>query len=104
MGKVVFIKQNSYEVRDKLRKAGYTLCACTKFVDAIWLDYHPEVGMYRDIHGVGYTDECEGLTELTPEERIQVWLNKKGYYSEEREFCDTVEKFLKKYPKPKREE
>lgn len=101
MGKVVFIKENSYEVREKLRKAGYTLCACTKFVDAIWLEYHPEVGMYRDIHGTGYTDECEGLTELTPEQRIEQWLKKKGHYSKNREFFETVDDFLKVYSKAK---
>ena len=103
MSKVVFIKENSTSVRNKLRKAGYTLCCCTKFADAIWLDYYPDTLMYRDIHGEGYTDEATGYEELTPEERINTWLSQEHMFPEDREFYDTVDAFLKAYPKPKRE-
>lgn len=98
MSKVVFIKENSPAVRNKLRKAGYSICACTKYVDAIWLDYRPEMEMYRDIHGVGYADECTPSEDtMTPEQRIENWLNK---VSADQEFFETVNEFLKKYPKP----
>lgn len=99
---IVFIKQNSPEIRKKLGDAGYSVCHCAEFEDAIWLDYHPFImEMYRDIHGVGYTDECEGLLDWTPEERIKAWLGREDFFDEDREFYDTVEQFLEKYPIPK---
>ena len=98
---VVFIKQNSPEIRKKLEDAGYSLCQCASFVDSIWLDYHPDCkDMYKDIHGVGYTDEVEGLLYLTPQERIDTWLESLDYFDSDREFFDTVEEFLIKYSKP----
>lgn len=98
---VVFIKQNSPEIRKKLKKAGFSVCHCTSFTDSIWLDYHPDSkDLYRDIHGVGYTDESEGMLDKTPEERIEAWLSIDNYFDSEREFYDTVEEFLIKYPKP----
>lgn len=99
---VVFIKQNSPEIRKKLQDAGYSICNCASFVGSIWLDYHPGcsgLDFYKEIHGVGYTDEVEGLCDLAPEERIKVWLSQDGYFDKEREFFDTVEEFLVKYPK-----
>jgi len=96
---VVFIKQNSPEIREKLQDAGYSICHCALFVDAIWLDYHPDSNLCKGIHGVGYTDEVEGLLDLTPEERIETWLSRDGHFDKEREFFDTVEEFLVKYPK-----
>ena len=97
---VVFIKQNSPEVRKKLEDAGYSICHCASFIDSIWLDYHPDSKLCRDIHGVGYTDEVEGMLDKTPEERIEAWLSVDNYFDSEREFYDTVEEFLIKYPKP----
>lgn len=100
---IVFIKQNSPEIREKLRNAGYSICVCASFVDSIWLDYHPDSSgcsdFYKEIHGVGYTDVGEVLWELTPEERIKTQLSQDGYFDKEREFFDTVEEFLAKYPK-----
>ena len=97
----VFIKQNSPEIRKKLQDAGYSICNCALFVSSIWLDYHPDSNFCKEIHGVGYTDETEGLRDLTPEERIETWLSRDGYFDKEREFFDTVEEFLVKYPKSK---
>lgn len=96
---VVFIKQNSPEIREKLQDAGYSICDCALFVSSIWLDYHPDSNFCKEIHGVGYTDETEGLRDLTSEERIETWLSRDGYFDKEREFFDTVEEFLAKYPK-----
>ena len=98
MSKVVFIRQNSPEVREKLREAGFNLCICTEFSDSVWLDYHPDgEKLQYDIHGLGYTDDS--LKELQPLERIKRWLTWDGWFCEEREFFDTVEEFLKHYRK-----
>lgn len=100
---VVFIKQNSPEIREKLQQAGYSICNCASFVGSIWLDYHPDSSgcsdFYKEIHGVGYADISERLCNLTPEERIKTWLSQDGYFDKEREFFDTVEEFLVKYHK-----
>ena len=104
MSKIVFIKENSPEVRQKLKDVGFGICVCAEFVDSVWLDYHPEdKHLYKDIHGTGYTDETDGeeMNRLSPEERIKLWLSLDCYYSKDREFFDTVEEFLEKYPKPK---
>lgn len=56
MSKVVFIKENSPEVRSKLKKAGFSVCICASFKDSIWLEYHPYEKFPFDIHGFGYCD------------------------------------------------
>lgn len=100
MSKVVFIKQNSPEIREKLKQAGYSICVCAGFVDSVWLDYHPDSqDLYRDIHGTGYADE-DDEGGMTPMQRIEGRLKLDWYYSEDKEFFETVEEFLEKYPKP----
>lgn len=95
---IVFIKDNSPEIRRKLREAGFTVCICSEFEDSIWLDYHPEDEMPFDIHGVGYADgDCD--KKYSPLERIQMRLKMNYYYDGEREFFDTIEEFLEKYHK-----
>lgn len=103
MSKIVFIKNNTEEIRNKLKEAGFTLCVCTKFKDAIWLCYHPNKHMTYDIHGEGYADEGDLDEKYSPLLRIQMRLETPGYYSEEREFFDTVEEFLKRYECPERD-
>lgn len=99
---IVFIKQNSPEIRKKLEDAGYSVCVCAEWADSIWLDYHPDSkDLYRDIHGVGATDEVEGMLDFTPEMRIKVWLEREDFFDKDREFYETVEDFLEKYPSPK---
>lgn len=66
MSKAIFIKQNSLEAKQKLLEAGFSICSCAWFPDAIWLIYHPDAKFPYDIHGVGYTDETEGMTNLSP--------------------------------------
>ena len=96
---VTFIKQNSPEVRKKLEQAGFSICTCASFDDSVWLDYHPGSEYISDIHGIGYTDEVEGLLDLTPEERVEKLLSRPDYFDKDREFFDTVEEFLDKYNK-----
>jgi len=96
MSKIVFIKQNSPEIRAKLREVGFRVCPCAEFEDSVWLDHHPYLDKLKnDIHGVGCTDGS--LSELPPLERIQRWLTWDGWFSEEKEFFDTVEEFLEHY-------
>ena len=103
MGKVVFIKENSFKTRKLLEEAGFSVCICAKFKDSIWLEYYPnDDKMYFDIHGTGYTDEVEGMLNLSPIKRIQTWLLWKGWFPDEREFYNTVEEFLEIY-RPKKE-
>ena len=99
MSKIIFIKENSHEIRQKLREAGFSICACAGFEDSIWLDYHPGSNNYYDIHGVGYEDLDEIDVKLSPIDRILKWLSFDWYFSKDKEFYDTVEEFLKHYKK-----
>lgn len=99
MSKVVFIKQNSPEIREKLKQAGFTVCAYANFADSVWLDYHPDDKFFRDIHGEGYADEGDWDEKYPPLERIKMRLKEDDYYSDEREFFETVEEFLEVYKK-----
>ena len=58
MSKVILLKQNSPEIRQKIRDAGLDLCHCAEFVDSDWLDFYPSVG---SVHGSGYP--FEGMTK-----------------------------------------
>jgi hypothetical protein len=97
MSKIVFITDNSKEIRNKLKEAEFTICDCAEFEDSIWLTYHPDYKMSFDIHGTGYTDKGDWEEKYPPLERIKIRLKEFGYYSEEREFYNTVEEFLNKY-------
>lgn len=98
MSKIVFIKQNSPEIIQRLQQAGFNVCGCVTFKDAIWLDYHPDdIDLKNEIHGIGYTDPTEGMEDLSPEERIKKLLDAPGWFSEDREFYDTVDEFLEHY-------
>lgn len=101
MSKIVFIKQNSPEIRNKLKKSGFSVCICSTFDDSIWLSYHsyPEDELPFDIHGEGYCDPGDYDEKYSPLDRIKSRLSTPGYYSEDREFFDTVEEFLNKYKK-----
>lgn len=77
MSKIVFITQNSPEIREKLEQAGFTVCACASFVDSVWLDYHPEGDFYRDIHGCGHTYPESWEEKYSPLEIIQIRLEKR---------------------------
>lgn len=98
MSKIVFIKENSPEIREKLKDAGFSVCICASFEDSIWLDYSPEGNFQFDIHGIGYDSEDEwGLKHLLPKERIEEWLKMEGVITKDREFFNTVDEFLEIY-------
>jgi hypothetical protein len=97
MSKIVFITNNSPEIRHKLKEAGFSICICATFSDSIWLDYHPDEKFPFDIHGSGYADTDDPDFNLPPLERIKQRLSLDWYYSKEREFYETVEEFLEHY-------
>ena len=97
MSKTVFITRNSKEIRDKLEKAGFNICVCAEFDDAVWLDYYPNGHFPYDIHGEGYAGDDNCDLHLTPLERIKDRLKIPGWYAEEKEFFDNVDDFIEKY-------
>ena len=97
MSKIVFITNNSEEIRNKLKESGFSICACAYFPDSIWLKYYPDNHSTFNIHGEGYFDDGDWDEKYSPLERIQMRLKESYYYSEEREFYNTVEEFLSKY-------
>ena len=66
MSKIVFITNNSPEIRHKLKEAGFSICVCATFSDSIWLDYHPDEKFPFDIHGSGYADTDDPDFNLSP--------------------------------------
>lgn len=97
MSKIVFITNNSEEIRNKLKESGFSICACAYFPDSIWLKYHPDNHYAFNIHGEGYCNDGDWDENYSPLERIQMRLKESDYYSEEREFYNTIEEFLNKY-------
>ncbi len=57
--KCFILKENSEEIRQKIRSAGISVCICAEFVDACWLDYSTRVK--NGVHGVGYWSEYVGV-------------------------------------------
>lgn len=47
-----FLRLNTPTVRERIKHAGFTICACASFEEAVWLCYFP--GCTYDIHGIGY--------------------------------------------------
>ena len=58
-----FIRKNTSELRAKLVKMGHTICPCCEFDNADWLKVSCNPGLYRSVHGVGYTDETYHQTQ-----------------------------------------
>lgn len=58
------LKENSPEIREKIRQAGINVCSCAEYKDSVWLDF---MGI-NGVHGVGYSDETEG--NLTVEQAL----------------------------------
>lgn len=58
--KTFILKENSEEIRQKIKDAGISLCVCAEFVDSDWLDY--STSLYeKSVHGNGYP--FEGMTK-----------------------------------------
>ena len=55
---VLLLRQNSSDIRDRIREAGIDVCACASFKGAVWLSFTP--GNTDSVHGIGYP--YEGMT------------------------------------------
>ena len=57
MNKVIVLKQNSPEIRQKIKDAGISVCICCEFKKSVWLDCYPEGKTTFDVHGIGFSDD-----------------------------------------------
>lgn len=80
------LKENSPEIREKLKSSGIDLCTCCEFKDAVWLDYNHSVTPL--VHGIGYSDETSGNLDVEKVLECYVKECKRPYY------CKDVDEFI----------
>ena len=90
MSKAIILKQNSPEIRQRIKDAGISVCLCAGFNGSIWLVYHVGLNAYFDVHGVGYSDET-----MSGKEHIDIFLKETKYIIE----CRSVEEFIQEIKK-----
>lgn len=78
------LKNNSPEIRDKIKAYGIEVCPCAEFRDSVWLDYSGING----VHGVGYYSEEVGTKSVQEELDRFVAENKDIKY------CKDVDEFI----------
>jgi len=86
------LKDNSPEIREKIRQAGINVCSCAEHKDSVWLDFTGING----VHGVGYSDETDG--NLTVEQelaRFQAEVKDIVYCKDVNEFIETIKQQAK---------
>jgi hypothetical protein len=88
MDKTFILKENSVEIRRKIRESGIYVCPCAEFVDADWLDFHTSVN--NGVHGNGYP--FEGMTK---EETRALFL----YEVKNPVWCENVDEFINEIKK-----
>lgn len=84
------LKDNSPEIREKIRQAGIDVCSCAEDKDSVWLDFMNING----VHGVGYSDETDG--NLTVEQelaRFQAEVKDIVYCKDVDEFIDKIKNY-----------
>lgn len=58
------LNKNSQEIRDTLKdKYKLSICICSEYKDSCWLAFHPYLQIPFHIHGVGYIDDMDELSE-----------------------------------------
>ena len=82
--KTFILKDNSEEIRKKIFDEGISVCHCSSFVDADWLEYSTVVA--NGVHGNGYP--FEGMTK---EETRAMFL----YETKNPIFCKDVDEFIR---------
>ena len=82
------LKENTEEIREKIKAAGIHVCGCAWFKDARWLHYSTE--LIKSVHGVGYYGDEAGTK--SQEEEL------KSFLSEVQNpiFCADVDEFIGK--------
>ena len=85
--KTFIFKQNSEEIRQRIKDAEIRVCVCASFKDACWLDYSTRVN--NGVHGVGFYGE-EDETRSQEEELAR-------FLAECRKpiFCKDVDEFIR---------
>lgn len=80
------LKENTEEIREKIKAAGIHVCGCAWFKDACWLHYSTAVA--NGVHGVGYFDDIDNVK--SQEEELA------RYMREVRNpiFCTDVDEFI----------
>lgn len=86
--RTLVLKENSEEIRNKIRDAGIDVCWCACHVDADWLDFG--VNIQNGVHGNGYA--YEGMTK---EQTRAVFLDE----DEPILWCKDVDEFIKEIKK-----
>lgn len=81
---ILVLKDNSPEIRDKIKTSGITVCPCAEFKNSVWLDYSGING----VHGVGYYSEDVGTKSIQEELDRFVAENKDII------FCQDVDDFI----------
>jgi hypothetical protein len=84
VNKTFILKENSEEIRKKIKDAGIDVCPCASFVYSDWLDYSTVVA--NGVHGNGYP--FEGMTK---EETMALFLHE----VKNPIWCKDVDEFIK---------
>ena len=85
-GEILILKENTEEIRDKIKQARIDICKCAEFKNSAWLEFMDING----VHGLGYSDETDG--NLTVEQvlaRFQAEIKNIVY-------CKDVDEFITK--------
>lgn len=86
--RTLVLKDNSEEIRQKIRDAGINVCWCASHVDADWLDF--SVDDQNGVHGNGYA--YEGMTK---EQTRELFLHE----DEPILWCKDVDEFISEIKK-----
>lgn len=85
--RTLVLKENSEEIRQKIRDAGIDVCWCASHVDADWLDFCGKIP--NGVHGNGYA--YEGMTK---EQTRELFL-----YEDKPILCKDVDEFISEIKK-----
>ena len=96
MSKVIVLKQNSPEIRQKIKNAGISVCICAEFKKSVWLNCYPDGKTTFDVHGIGYSDDDWPIEKALACAEYE-WKQ----YNVEVVECESVEEFIQKIKKSK---
>lgn len=85
-----FIRKNTPELRDKLKRLGYRVCSCCESKDNIWLNNFLTIKNDPSIHGIGVWD-----IEDSQEKALNLYVTKNAKSSNPAIDCgENVDLFL----------
>ena len=83
--KTFILKDNSSEIRKKIRDAGIRVCVCASFDSSRWLNYSTRVA--NGVHGVGGSDDFN--------EPVDVVLARFVFECNNPVYCENVDDFIR---------